>query len=79
MYSACQLMPRKNDVGDRRPSAARAIVETDRACSEIHNLTQSARDHEILEEVDHYGLIGEVAMKEDRGYHAPEIAVVMPA
>jgi hypothetical protein len=53
-------------------SAARTVVETDRARSEMHDLKQSARDHEVFEELDHYRLIGEVAVKEDRSDHAPD-------
>jgi hypothetical protein len=34
--------------------------------------SQSTRDHQVLEKLDHHVVIGEVAMEEDRRYDAPD-------
>src|SRR5260221_7928373 len=54
-----QLTLRRNS----RAARGKAIVETDRARTEGCDLKQATRHHDVLEEVDHLVLVGEVAVE----------------
>jgi hypothetical protein len=43
-----------------------AIIEAERACAKGRDLKQAARDHDVLEKVNHLILVGEVVVKRRR-------------
>jgi hypothetical protein len=47
----------------RLAALGKAIVDADRARAEAHDLKQAARNHDVLEEVDHLILVGKVAVE----------------
>src|SRR5947207_2789010 len=50
-------------VRDRPAAPRKTIVETDRTRTESYDLKQATRHHDVLEEVDHLVLVGEVAVE----------------